>query len=101
METKHRMAIAGSGLMVAGIGEISKFSFAGDVLHGQLARRQELLTEVIAQGKAEGSITASAEPAVVASFLLALLYGMRVVGKADAFTDDVEAFIRVALKVLD
>ncbi|WP_337271505.1 TetR/AcrR family transcriptional regulator [Oryzifoliimicrobium ureilyticus] len=88
-------------LMVAGIGEISKFSFAGNILHGQLSRRQMLLADVVSQGKADGSITTVAEPNVVANLLLTLLYGMRVVGKAEALIGDTDAFVDLALKVLD
>jgi AcrR family transcriptional regulator len=88
-------------LLVAGIAELPQFSHAGEVLRRQLARRRILLAELVAQGQEDGSITTASPPAIVADLLLALLYGMRVLGKAGSFTDDADAFVALALKILD
>ncbi len=88
-------------LMVAGITEIPKFSHAGDVLRDQLSKRRKLLSDLVAQGQEDGSINNASVPPAVADLLLTLLYGMRVLGKAASFTDDSDAFVSLALKILD
>ena len=88
-------------LLVAGVAELPQFSRVGDALRGQLAQRRDLLARLVAQGQADGSITTASDPATVADVLLALLQGMRVLGKASAFSDDADAFIALALKVLE
>lgn len=88
-------------LMVAGIAEIPKFAFAGDILREQLLRRRKLLSDLVEQGQRDGSVTTSSSPQAVADVLLTLLYGMRVIGKAESFTNDAASFVSLALKVLD
>ncbi|WP_027211401.1 TetR/AcrR family transcriptional regulator [Burkholderia sp. WSM2232] len=88
-------------LMVAGIAELPQFSHAGDVLRGQLSRRQSALINLVVRGQADGSITTTSAPATVADLLLALLYGMRVLGKAGSFNGNADAFVAVALNILE
>ncbi|WP_420963126.1 TetR/AcrR family transcriptional regulator [Brucella sp. IR073] len=88
-------------LMVAGIAEMPQFAFAGDILRQQLLRRRKLLSDLVEQGQRDGSVTTTSSPQAVADVLLTLLYGMRVVGKAEAFTDDPASFVSLALKILE
>ena len=88
-------------LLVAGVAELPCFSYAGDVLRAQICRRRSLLAKLVAEGQDDGSISAASPPATVADLLLALLYGMRVVGKAGSFPADDEPFVALALKILN
>lgn len=88
-------------LWVAGITELPQFSQAGDVLRTQMARRRHLLTGLVARGHADGSISTPSAPETAADLILALLSGMRVLGKSGAFTANADAFIALALKVLE
>ncbi|MCY1379666.1 hypothetical protein D9M69_674060 [compost metagenome] len=88
-------------LLVAGIAELPQFSHAGDALHRQLSQRRSFLVNLVAQGQDDGSITTTNAPAIVADLLLALLYGMRVVGKAGASTENADTFVALALKILE
>jgi AcrR family transcriptional regulator len=88
-------------LLVAGIAELPQFSRVDVVLRGQLVRRRDLLARLVAQGQNDGSITTASAPTTVADLLLALLQGMRVLGKAGSFSEDPDAFVALALKVLE
>lgn len=88
-------------MIVSGINELPQFSRAGDVLRNQLCRRQKLLTSMVEQGKADGSIKTACDSALIADLLLTLLYGMRVMGKAESFSENSDAFVAQALRMLD
>ena len=89
-------------MVVAGVAEIDNVGGTADVLRATLARRRTMLAALIEDGRRDGSIaTGAAEPGVVADLLLALLQGMRVVGKGGLFGEDARAFVALALKVLD
>jgi AcrR family transcriptional regulator len=88
-------------LLVTGIAELPQFSRVDVVLRAQLARRRDLLVGLVTQGQNDGSITTSSAPTTVADLLLALLQGMRVLGKAGSFTEEADAFVALALKVLE
>jgi AcrR family transcriptional regulator len=88
-------------LLVVGIAELGHFSHVGDVLREQMCRRRLLLAQLVAQGHQDGSIASSSDPDAVAELLLALLYGLRVLGKTGNCTVDPEAFVTTALKSLD
>jgi AcrR family transcriptional regulator len=88
-------------LVVAGITELDQVGRAADMLRSQLARRRNMLLELVAKGQRDGSIATHASPQVAAEVLLALFQGMRVVGKGDRLTDDGDAFVSRALKILD
>lgn len=90
-------------LMVAGIAEKENFSFVSDILRDQIASRRRIIGSLVAQGQRDGSVASTAPPAIVADILIALLYGMRVLGKANAFITEAQAetWVSSALKVLD
>lgn len=88
-------------LLVAGIAELPQFTHAGRMLRNQLSRRRTLLADLVAQGQDDGSVTTASAPATVADLLLALLYGMRVLGKAGSFSDNADDFVALALKILE
>jgi AcrR family transcriptional regulator len=88
-------------LLVAGIAELPQFSRVHVAVRGQLARRRELLARLVAQGQTDGSITTTSAPTTVADLLLALLQGMRVLGKAGSFSEDADAFVALALNILE
>ena len=90
-------------LMVTGITEIPNFSFVGDILRDQISRRRQFISDLVVQGQNDGSITCTNPPSVVADILITLLYGMRVLGKAESFItdDDADSYVSLALKVLD
>lgn len=90
-------------LMVAGIAEKENFSFVSDILREQIASRRRTLGDLVTLGQHDGSIASGTPPAIVADLLIALLYGMRILGKAEAFVTEAEAeaWVSSALKVLD
>ncbi|MBV4365320.1 TetR/AcrR family transcriptional regulator [Erwinia sp. BNK-24-b] len=90
-------------MMVTGITEIPNFSFTGDILRQQIASRRQLLSDLVALGQHDGSITCTTPPAIVADILIALLYGMRVLGKAESFINasDADVYVAAALRILD
>jgi AcrR family transcriptional regulator len=88
-------------LLVAGIAELPQFSRVDAALRGQLARRKELLSRLVAQGQKDGSIATTSPPEAVAHLFLALLQGMRVLGKAGSFSEDADAFVALSLKILE
>ncbi|ALM83533.1 TetR/AcrR family transcriptional regulator [Bordetella sp. N] len=88
-------------MVVAGITDIEQLGVAADVLNQQLKKRLAALKALIAAGRDDGSIPADIDINATASVLLALLQGMRVVAKASTLTDDADAFMRRALRLLD
>ena len=88
-------------LWVSGMNELLHFVHADAALRDQLAQRRVMLARLVQRGHADGSITTTSEPAVVAEMLIALLSGMRVLGKSGSFTQQGDAFVALALKLLD
>jgi hypothetical protein len=88
-------------MVVAGIADIDSVGRAQDVLQGQLADRHKALQQLIAKGQDDGSVGTRVGAEVVADILLALLQGMRVVGKGVSLTEQPEAFVAQALRILD
>lgn len=88
-------------LVVAGIADLDQVGRSADVLCNQLSNRRKMLFDLIADGQRDGSIAKHTDPRVTAELLLALLQGMRVVGKGGTLTEHGEAFIAQALKLLD
>ena len=88
-------------LVVAGIADLEQVGRAADMLRSQLSNRRRMLIELVAEGQRDGSIAKGSDPQAAAELLLALLQGMRVVGKGGTLTGNGEAFISQALKVLD
>ncbi|NVN10347.1 TetR/AcrR family transcriptional regulator [Nguyenibacter vanlangensis] len=88
-------------LIVAGIADIDQVGQAADILRAQISSRQTMLSRLIEEGQRDGSIAAKGDACAIATVLLALLQGMRVVGKAGEFTEDGEIFVARALRILD
>lgn len=88
-------------MVVAGIADLDSVGRAQDILRDQLASRRATLQRLIAQGQRDCSITTRADPEALADILLALLQGMRVVGKVGPLTQQAEAFVSQTLKILD
>lgn len=65
-----------------------------------LRSNQSMLEELIRRGRSDGSIAGAREPADAAQALLALLFGLRVLGKAGHPLRD-DALRELALKILD
>lgn len=87
-------------MVVAGITDMEQLGDVSEVLAHQLAQRRTMLEALIAEGCRDGSIPADIDCSATAGVLLALLQGMRVVAKASTLTDDKEAFVLRALKLL-
>jgi AcrR family transcriptional regulator len=88
-------------LVVAGITDLDQVGRAADVLRAQLSGRRTMLTRLVTEGQRDGSIATRGDPQTIAEVLLALLQGMRVVGKAGTLTEDAGVFVSRALKILD
>ncbi len=88
-------------LVVAGIADLDHVGRAADMLRAQLSNRRRMLVELVAEGHRDGSIATDVDPEASAELLLALLHGMRVVGKGGTLTGNGDAFIHRALKILD
>ncbi|WP_159995125.1 TetR/AcrR family transcriptional regulator [Roseomonas sp. 18066] len=88
-------------LVVSGITELDQPGVPAAVLRATLARRHAMLAALVAEGQRDGSIATAEPPDGVADLLLALLQGMRVVGKGGCFPAQAEDFVRRALRLLD
>jgi TetR/AcrR family transcriptional repressor of nem operon len=86
---------------VAGISDLGQVGRGADALRAQIASRQGMLARLVEEGQRDGSITARDEPGSIAAVLVALLQGMRVVGKAGGLAADRDAFVARALRMLD
>lgn len=65
-----------------------------------LRRNEALLTGLLREGLADGSVPPHVDPAVTGRLLLCLIQGMRVVGKTGTTRKDTLALVDVALKML-
>lgn len=88
-------------MVVAGIADLDQVGRAAEPLGKQLSARRTLLTQLVLEGQRDGSVTTGDAPSVVAEVLLALLQGMRVIGKGEQLTGEADAFIACALRILD
>jgi len=88
-------------MVVAGIADLDSVGRAQDILRNQLAARRATLKQLITQGQGDGSVASRADPEVVADILLALLQGMRVIGKGGILTQQAETFVTQTLRILD
>lgn len=88
-------------MVVAGISDLDQVGRGADALRAQVASRQGMLARLVEEGQRDGSITARDEPGSIAAVLVALLQGMRVVGKAGGLAADPDTFVARALKILD
>jgi TetR/AcrR family transcriptional regulator, transcriptional repressor for nem operon len=88
-------------LIVAGIADIDQVGRAADIIRAQLSSRRTMLNRLIEEGQRDGSIAAKGDSHAIAAVLLALLQGMRVVGKAGELTENADFFVSRALRMLD
>ena len=88
-------------MVIAGMSELGQLGDTADVLRTTLARRRAMLCKLIMEGQRDGSILTTDGPEQAADLLLALLQGMRVLGKGGLFPKDSDGFVRGALKLLD
>lgn len=88
-------------MVVAGVTDLEQFGSVSGQIRAQLVQRRAALEALILAGRDDGSIAADIDAGATADVLLALLQGMRVVAKASTLTDDSEAFVARALKLLD
>jgi AcrR family transcriptional regulator len=88
-------------MVVSGITDLGQVGRGADALRAQMSSRQNMLARLIEEGQRDGSISAQDEPHAIAAVLLALLQGMRVVGKAGTLATDRTAFVARALRILD
>ena len=88
-------------MVVAGVTELDLVGEAAAALRHQLASRRQTLSWLVAEGQRDGSITDSIDQGATAELLLALLQGMRVVGKAGDLVQNNDAFVARALRLLD
>lgn len=65
-----------------------------------LNRNEALMTELIQQGQADGSISARVDSKATARLMLCLLQGMRVVGKTGRTREEMAAVVEVAMGTL-
>ncbi len=67
---------------------------------GSLRRNETLLSGLLREGIADGSVPPHVDPAVTGRLLLCVIQGMRVVGKTGTTRKDTLALVDVALKTL-
>lgn len=82
------------------IGSGALNSGAGRVAARSLNRRRALLVELIDLGKADGSIVASVDTVSVATTMLYLTQGMRVIGKTGPDPEAVASVVATAMSLL-
>ena len=73
---------------------------AGKV-RGRLKRLEAAICELIAQGKADGSLRTTVDSAAAARAILCALQGMRVVGKLDPDPDRMQATAELVLRLVE
>ncbi|WP_313690170.1 TetR/AcrR family transcriptional regulator [Pantoea sp.] len=88
-------------MVVAGVTHIDQLGTVAGNLEDQLARRKAALEALIELGKQDGSIAMTTNVHAAAEVILALLQGMRVIGKASTLTNDGDGFVAQALKLLE
>jgi TetR/AcrR family transcriptional repressor of nem operon len=88
-------------MVVAGISDLDQVGRGAEALRAQITSRQGMLGRLVEEGQRDGSIGAQDEPGSIAAVLVALLQGMRVVGKAGGLAADRDAFVAHALRILD
>ena len=89
-------------MVVSGIAELDLLGeAAAQRLRDVLVRRRALLSDLIEEGRRDGSIRSRASPDTVADLLLTLVQGMRVVGKGGLFPPDAAPLVTLALRAVD
>ncbi len=88
-------------LVINGATELATFDAElGRWVAGSLRRNETLLSGLLREGIADGSVPPHVDPAVTGRLLLCVIQGMRVVGKTGTTRKDTLALVDVALKTL-
>ena len=88
-------------LVINGATELATFDAElGRWVAQSLRRNEVLLTGLLREGIADGSVPAHVDPAVTGRVLLCLIQGMRVIGKTGTTRKDTLALVDVVLKTL-
>lgn len=87
-------------MVVAGIAEIDQHARSAEVLYEIVQKRRVLLVLLLRQVQQDGSVGKHINPEISADVLLALLQGMRVIGKVGVFPEDTRAFVDHAMRVI-
>lgn len=87
-------------MVVSGVADLDLVGAAADILRRQMARRRQWLVELLGEGKLDGSVAAGVNVDATADLLLALLQGLRIVGKAELMGENDDDLIASALKLL-
>ncbi|WP_193323358.1 TetR/AcrR family transcriptional regulator [Erwinia endophytica] len=66
-----------------------------------MKHHEQQLTRIICAGQQDGSINIAVEPGVTARLMLALVQGLRVLGKAGRTREEMIAVVQTAMKLLD
>jgi TetR/AcrR family transcriptional repressor of nem operon len=89
-------------MVVSGLADIDMVGRAADRLRDQLRSLKSGLRDLIAEGQKDGSIPASIDQEGVATLLLAMLQGLRVLGKADLVSAiDPQSIKAAMLRILE
>lgn len=88
-------------LVVGSAAELSTFDpeVACHIVNA-LDRNETFLADLIREGQADGSVSASVDPGATARMLLCLVQGMRVVGKTGRSREEMQAAVDTALRAL-
>ena len=88
-------------MVVSGTTDIDRLGAVAGILEKQLSKRRHALETLIEQGKQDGSIAMTTNVTAAAEVILALLQGMRVIGKASTLTSNSDNFVAQALRLLE
>ncbi|EIC86106.1 TetR/AcrR family transcriptional regulator [Serratia sp. M24T3] len=89
-------------LVVNGATELATFDEEiAQKVRVSLANSEKMLSGLIAAGKQDGSIMATADEQVLGRALLSVTQGMRVIGKTGRSREDMQAVVSAALKMLE
>lgn len=89
-------------LVVNGATELATFDDEiAQKIRTSLGNSEKLLTELITEGKQDGSVKATLDEETLARTLLSVTQGMRVLGKTGRSRDEMQSLVQAALKILD
>jgi TetR/AcrR family transcriptional repressor of nem operon len=101
-ESSHASEGRGGCLVIVGAVELgSTDALVAAKVSAALARNEGRLAEMIRAGQADGSIGKSVDATTTARALLAMVQGMRVLGKTGRKRESMMAVVGIAMKLLD
>lgn len=71
------------------------------IIRSSVEAREKILTLLIREGQADGSVSAERDAEVLAKTALCILYGMRVVGKTSPTREELGLVVDAAMRVFD